>query len=83
MYDYPLPRSHGRLSLPAKPDRPGPLRRPMVRKPPANIPGRNAAGYDHPVLQAEGGEQGDPLMPALYSIAQHNALAPSPYRIPR
>jgi len=27
------------------------------------------------VQQAEGGEQGDPLMPALYSLAQHNALA--------
>ena len=30
------------------------------------------------VLQAEGGESGDPFMPALYSIAQHNALAPGP-----
>ena len=35
----------------------------------------DAAGYLHHVQQAEGGEQGDPLMPALYSIAQHNALA--------
>ena len=33
------------------------------------------AGADHEVLQAEGGEQGDPLMPALYALAQHAALA--------
>ena len=33
------------------------------------------AGVAHEVLQAEGGEQGDPLMPALYSPAQHPALA--------
>ncbi len=26
------------------------------------------------ILQGEGGEQGDPLMPALYSLAQHRAL---------
>ena len=33
------------------------------------------AGVAHEVLQAEGGEQGDPLMPALHSLAQHPALA--------
>ena len=32
------------------------------------------AGAEHEVLQAEGGEQGDPLMPALYAVAQHAAL---------
>ena len=32
-------------------------------------------GVAHEVLQAEGGEQGDPLMPALHSLAQHPALA--------
>ena len=32
------------------------------------------AGAEHEVLQAEGGEQGDPLMPALYAVAQHRAL---------
>ena len=32
------------------------------------------AGAEHEVLQAEGGEQGDPLMPALYAVAQHPAL---------
>ena len=31
-------------------------------------------GAEHEVLQAEGGEQGDPLMPALYTVAQHAAL---------
>ena len=28
----------------------------------------------HDVVQAEGGEQGDPLMPAFYALGQHNAL---------
>ena len=31
-------------------------------------------GNAHPIIQAEGGEQGDPLMPALYSLGQHSAL---------
>ena len=32
------------------------------------------AGTEHEVLQAEGGEQGDPLMPVLYAVASHAAL---------
>ena len=32
------------------------------------------AGNNHIITQGEGGEQGDPLMPALYSLAQHGAL---------
>ena len=32
-------------------------------------------GDSHSIAQAEGGEQGDPLMPALFSLAQHPALA--------
>ena len=31
-------------------------------------------GRRHEVLQAEGGEQGDPLMPGLYALGQHAAL---------
>ena len=31
-------------------------------------------GVTHEVVQGEGGEQGDPLMPALYAIGQHRAL---------
>ena len=31
-------------------------------------------GRVHDIAQGEGGEQGDPLMPALYSLAQHGAL---------
>ena len=31
-------------------------------------------GQPHDVLQGEGGEQGDPLMPALYALGQHAAL---------
>jgi hypothetical protein len=31
-------------------------------------------GRTHEVLQGEGGEQGDPLMPALYALGQHTAL---------
>ena len=36
---------------------------------------QDASGQCHEVQQSEGGEQGDPLMPALYAIAQHPALA--------
>eukprot|EP00439_Symbiodinium_sp_Y106_P003249 s2597_g1.t1 len=32
-------------------------------------------GGEHEVVQGEGGEQGDPLMPAPYSLAQHAALS--------
>ena len=32
-------------------------------------------GRTHDVRQAEGGEQGDPLMLAFYALAQHAALA--------
>ena len=31
-------------------------------------------GDAHVVEQAEGGEQGDPLMPALFALGQHRAL---------
>ena len=31
-------------------------------------------GAPHDILQGEGGEQGDPLMPALYALGQHAAL---------
>ncbi|CAE7242891.1 unnamed protein product [Symbiodinium sp. CCMP2592] len=31
-------------------------------------------GRAHDISQGEGGEQGDPLMPALYALAQHEAL---------
>ena len=31
-------------------------------------------GVGHEVLQGEGGEQGDPLMPGLYALGQHAAL---------
>ena len=34
----------------------------------------DAEGNAHDVLQGEGGEQGDPLMPALYALGQHAAL---------
>ena len=34
----------------------------------------DACGNTHDILQGEGGEQGDPLMPALYSLGQHRAL---------
>ena len=32
-------------------------------------------GEKHLIWQGEGGEQGDPLMPLLFSLAMHNALA--------
>ena len=31
-------------------------------------------GVEHSILQGEGGEQGDPLMPLLFSLGQHSAL---------
>ena len=34
----------------------------------------DAEGVEHSILQGEGGEQGDPLMPLLYSLGQHGAL---------
>ena len=34
----------------------------------------DACGNTHDIFQGEGGEQGDPLMPALYSLGQHRAL---------
>ena len=36
--------------------------------------GKDAKGTTHTIRQAEGGEQGDPLMPALYALAQHDGL---------
>ena len=35
---------------------------------------RDDMGTSHIIQQGEGGEQGDPLMPALYALAQHRAL---------
>ena len=35
---------------------------------------RGEVGRRHEVQQHEGGEQGDPLMPLLFSLATHNAL---------
>ena len=34
----------------------------------------DASGTSHTVTQGEGGEQGDPLMPGLYSLVAHPAL---------
>ena len=34
----------------------------------------DAEGVEHSILQGELGEQGDPLMPLLYSLGQHGAL---------
>ena len=35
----------------------------------------DAEGHTHEIWQHEGGEQGDPLMPLLFSLAIHNELA--------
>ena len=32
----------------------------------------------HEIMQGEGGEQGDPLMPMLYALGQHQAPPLSP-----
>ena len=34
----------------------------------------DASGVTHTIPQGEGGEQGDPLMPLLFSLGQHSAL---------
>ena len=34
----------------------------------------DAQGRSHDIMQGEGGEQGDPLMPGLYSLGGHQAL---------
>ncbi len=34
----------------------------------------DAQGQGHSIIQAEGGEQGDPLMPALFALGQHSTL---------
>ena len=39
------------------------------------------AGEVHEIEQGEGGEQGDPLMPALFSLAQHRALLTASARL--
>ena len=38
-------------------------------------------GNARAVRQAEGGEQGDPLMPALYALGQHPALLATQARL--
>ena len=38
-------------------------------------------GQGHEVLQGEGGEQGDPLMPGLYTLGQHAALLHLHFRL--
>ena len=35
----------------------------------------DAEGVVHTIHQGEGGEQGDPLMPLLFSVGQHDALS--------
>ena len=35
---------------------------------------RGDEGKDHCITQGEGGEQGNPLLPALFALAQHDAL---------
>ena len=35
---------------------------------------RDSEGVQHPIWQCEGGEQGDPLMPLLLSLAIHDSL---------
>ena len=51
---------------------------PFVRKThatPSCYKWADAEGHTHEIWQHEGSEQGDPLMPLLFSLAIHNALA--------
>ena len=36
---------------------------------------RDDVGEEYEIVEGEEGEQGDPLMPALFALAQHDALA--------
>ena len=42
----------------------------------------DAFGPAHDVLQAEGGEQGDPLMPGLFAVTIHQALVATQTTLP-
>ena len=39
------------------------------------------SGVVHDIMQGEGGEQGDPLMPALFALAQHESLVKARARL--
>ena len=41
---------------------------------PSSYMWEDASGVTHTITQSEGGEQGDPLMPLLFSLGQHSAL---------
>ena len=43
----------------------------------------DANGSPHVIHQAEGGEQGDPLLPALYCLGKHAALAQVQHQLQR
>ena len=45
----------------------------MFYSEPSEYVWHDSGGVPHIVQQAEGGEQGDPLMPALYALGQHPA----------
>ena len=40
----------------------------------SEYPWTDDAGNQRTIRQGEGGEQGDPLMPALYALGQHDGL---------
>ena len=42
--------------------------------PPSEYLWEDDDGEVHKIAQGEGGEQGDPMMPLLYSLGQHRAL---------
>ena len=46
----------------------------MFHGSPSTYVWEDAEGVEHFILQGEGGEQADPLMPLLYSLGQHGAL---------
>ena len=60
---YSKPRLHGLL----------PFMRAMYSDP-SRYSWRDAAGTQHVIVQCEGGEQGDPLMPLLFTLGIHDAL---------
>ena len=50
------------------------FRQNVLRWPPSSYLWEDSSGVTHMIPQGEGGEQGDPLMPFLFSLGQHSAL---------
>ena len=53
----------------------------MFHGTPSSYMWEDGTGTMHRIAQGEGGEQGDPLMPLLYALGQHQALVAAKNRL--